>query len=189
MNWTQRRKRDARRRGGLIGAAVCAGGIVLLSLAGLLLGAEQVVSGEAMLDRPPETIWRVLTDFDGMPLWRSDLTALERLPDLGGRPAWREIGRKGTRILELATAEPPRRLVVRRAQGGLPSLPMRTFELAPRGRGTLLTVTERDLVRNPLRRVLNRLLPPRAPITRFLRDLAQRLGGGRGQVAAIPETR
>src|SRR5262249_30045359 len=117
-------------------------------------------------------------------LWRSDLRAVERLPDQDGRPAWRETSAAGTRIMEVAAAEPPSRLVLRRAESG--GLPTRTVELAPAGRGTLVTVRERMRVGNPVRRVYYRLLPPRAAIARFLRDLEQRLATGRRDVVSNP---
>ena len=96
---------------------------------------------------------------------------------------WREIGRSGVRVIALTVSEPPHRLVLRRTEAGVPALPVRTFELAPAGGGTLLTLTERTLVRNPLRRALNRLHPPRAGIARLLRDLDARLRGRREVVA------
>ncbi len=184
MNWTELRKRKARRRrarraGMLLGVALAAVAVI-----GLGLGAEQSVSGRALLERSPETIWRVLLDIDGMPLWRSDLRAVERLPDQDGRPAWRETGVAGTQIMEVAAAWPPSRLVLRPVKSG--GWPLRSVELVPAGRGTLVTVTERLRVGNPLRRVYDRLLPPRATIARFLRDLAQRLATGRRDVVSNP---
>ena len=186
MNWTQRRKQQARRRAARRALLVLAAGLAVLSLAGLFLGVEQSVSGEAELSRPPETVWRVLMDFDGMPLWRSDLRGLERLPDLAGRPAWREIGNGGGRVIELAAAEPPSRLVLRDTRDGVPAFPLRTFELAASLGGTRITLTERSRVLNPLLRVRYRLLPPRARITRLLHDLELRLNGGRREVATAP---
>lgn len=187
MNWSEHRKRRARRRLLLRGSIGLCSGIAALFLAGLLLGSEQTMVGQALLDRSPETIWRILMDLDGMPLWRSDLSSLERLPDLAGHPAWREIGRNGSRVIQLSAAEPPTRLVLRTTVAGLPSFPARTFELAAAPGGTLLTLTERTLVRNPLRRLLNRLHPPRGRIARLLRDLDQRLAGVRRDVVAHPE--
>jgi uncharacterized protein YndB with AHSA1/START domain len=186
MNWTQRRRRKARRRlylrclGGLVGLLVCG------FLVGLTIGPEQIVSRQLRLARPPEAIWRVLLDLDGMPMWRSDLVALERLPDQAGGPAWREIGPSGVRVIALTVAEPPHRLVLRRTEAGVPALPARTFELTSTEGGTLLTLTERTLVRNPLRRAFNRLHPPRGGIARLLRDLDARLRGGRREVVARP---
>lgn len=184
MNWTEQRKRRARRRIARRSAILALLVLAAVSLIGLALGSEQAVSARALLPRPPETIWRVLLDLDGMPLWRSDLRAVERLPDQDGRPAWRETSPTGARIMEVVSAEAPSRMVLRRVESG--GFPLRTVELAPAGHGTLVTVSERNRVGNPLRRVYNRLLPPRAAITRFLRDLGQRLGTSRREVVSNP---
>ena len=184
MNWTERRKRKARRRRALIVLAALTAALSGCFLAGVFLPVEHVGVGHALLDRPPETVWRVLTDLDGMPLWRSDLTAVERLPDLGGRPAWREIGRGAARVVELTLADPPRRLVIQRATGGRTVLPIRTYDLDSAATGTRVTITERGEVWNPLGRLLVRLRPRAPAIERFLRDLDQRLNAGRRQVAA-----
>lgn len=184
MNWTEERKRRARRRLARRGSIAVLLMLAAFTLIGITLGPEQAVSARALLERPPETIWRVLLDLDGMPLWRSDLRAVERLPDQDGRPAWKETSAAGTRIMEVASAEPPNRLVLRRAQPK--GLPMRIVELTPAGRGTLVTVSERRRVGNPLLRVYDRLLPPRATVVRFLRDLRQRLATGRREVVSNP---
>jgi uncharacterized protein YndB with AHSA1/START domain len=187
MNWTERRKQRARRRLLRRGAVALGAAITALFLAGLALGSERTVTGRALLERSPEAIWRILLDLDGMPLWRSDLAGLERLPDLAGHPAWREIGKRGSRVIQLSAAEPPTRLVLQTSDAGRPSLPARTFELVAAPGGTLVTLIERDRVRNPLRRVLYLLHPPRARIARLLHDLEQRLAGVRREVVARPE--
>ena len=175
MNWIDRRRQKARRRRARIALGCACAAAAGLFLVGVFLPAEHTLISRAFLGRPPETVWRVLTDFDGMPLWRSDVTSVERLPDLGGRPAWREVGRDGARVVELTVAEPPRRLVMQSAPDGAPSLPVRTFELVAVASGTEVVVTERIASRNPFRRVMVRLNLPRPAIERFLRDLALRL--------------
>ena len=184
MNWTERRKQKARRRRALIVFAALTSALLACFLAGVFLPVEHVGIGQALLPRSPEAVWRVLTDLDEMPLWRSDLTALERLPDMAGRPAWREIGRGGTRMVELTLADPPHRLVLQRAAGGRTVLPIRTFDLDSAATGTRVTITERGEIRNPLGRVLVRLRSRAPAIDRLLRDLDQRLNAGRRQVAA-----
>jgi len=186
MNWSEQRKRKARRRLARRAAVLLLGVLAAASLLGLALASEQVVTGHAVLDRPPEAVWRVLLDLDGMPLWRSDLRALERLPDQNGRRTWREIAAGETRVMEIAAAEPPTRLVLRRADAGIPGLPLWTIELAPAARGTRVTLSERMRVGNPVRRVYYRLRPPRAALGRFLRDLELRLTAGRREVVNNP---
>ena len=118
-----------------------------------------------------------------MPGWRSDVSVLERLPDLNGRPAWRELGRGGARVMRLASADPPHRLVIERTVDGRPGLPVRTVELVATGRGTLVTVTERSRVRDPLARVMVRLDRRRGDLGRLLRDLDRRVGSDARQAA------
>ncbi|HEU5218240.1 MAG TPA: SRPBCC family protein [Gemmatimonadales bacterium] len=184
MNWIDRRRqRDRRRMAGRAGA-VAALALAASFLAGLVLPAEFTSTCRVTVGRPPETIWRVLTDLDGMPLWRSDVTAVERLPDFMGKPAWREVGQSGSRVLELSLAEPPRRLVIQGASEGLSSLPIRTFDLVSTPSGTEITVTETMSATNPLRRVLARFHLPRPPSERLLRDLSLRLRLDHHQVAA-----
>ncbi|HEX7025130.1 MAG TPA: SRPBCC family protein, partial [Gemmatimonadales bacterium] len=110
--WLTERKRRRRRRRVLRAGAAGLALTGVLSLLGLFLPAERVTTARGTFDRPPEAVWRVLTDLDGMALWRSDLVRIERLPDLDGRLAWREVGLRGDRVVELAVADPPVRLVL-----------------------------------------------------------------------------
>jgi uncharacterized protein YndB with AHSA1/START domain len=175
MNWIDRRRQAQRRRRTLRVLGMLSGGAAALFLAGSLLPVVHILTSQATLQGPPEVVWQVLTDLDGMAHWRSDLTAIERLPDLEGNPAWREVGKSGDQVFELTRAEPPRLLVTQRAGEGASGLPMRTFELAATTQGTLVTVTDRVKSGNPFRRVLVRLHLPRPAAVRLLRDLAERL--------------
>ena len=184
MKFVSARQRRARKRRGLLIGFATLGILGLSLIGGMILPVEHQTTATAFFGRPPETIWRVLTDLDGMPLWRSDLTTLERLPAQDGRTVWREVTRRGTRVIEFSWAEPPHRLVMQGTSAGRPGYPMRTFDLASVERGTRLTVTERAEVSNPLRRVLVRLDPSRSAVTRFLTDLDRRLNLNHRQVAA-----
>ena len=186
MNWIDRRRQQRRRRQMLRALSVPPGALAALFVVGALLPAEHLFTSQAKLQRPPETVWGVLTDVDGMPLWRSDLTAVERLPDVEGNPAWREVGKSGNQVVELTLAEPPRRLVMQRVGLGAPGLPIRTVELAATTHGTLVTVTDRVESRNPLRRILVRLHLPPPPVLRLLRDLTERLSIARREVVTLP---
>lgn len=184
MSWMEQRKRAARQRKlawaflglmGLSGATFAAGS---------LLPAEHRTTVRGSFDRPPAVVWRVLTDLDGMPLWRTDVTSVERLPDAGGRTTWREVGRKGDVIVELAESEPPHLLVTQHREEGRPALPELTFRLRSTGAGTSVTVVEREEVGNPLGRILVRLGARASPAARLLRDLEHRLNVNRRSVVS-----
>lgn len=184
ISWMEQRKRAARRRrlvrvlGGMGGAGV------LAFLAGAALPAEHRTTAMEIFDRAPEAVWRVLTDLEGMPSWRSDLVRIERLPEADGRVSWLEIGSGKDRVMELTESDPPRRLVIHCREDGRPGLPERIVLLRATAGGTLVTVSERDQVGNPLFRVLVRLGARESPARRLLADLQDRLSATRHNLTA-----
>ena len=184
ISWIEQRRRAVRRRrlarALLGGAGLCAAAFVV----GFLLPDEHRTTVRGRFDRSPEAVWRVLTDLDGMPMWRSDVTRVERLPDAEGRTTWREVGRTGDVIVEMAESEPPHRLVIRHRESGRPALPELTFLLSAAGSGTSVTMEAREEIGNPLGRVLVRLGARASSAARLLHDLQYRLNVNREQVAS-----
>lgn len=184
MSWMEQRKRAARRRRLLRVLGGMAGAGVLAFLAGAALPAEHRTTERESFDRAPEAVWRVLTDLEGMPSWRSDLNRIERLPEADGRTTWLEVGNGEDQVMELTESDPPRRLVIHRREDGRPGLPERIVQLRATINGTLVTVTEREQVGNPLTRVLVRLGARKSPARRLLADLHDRLGTARKNLSA-----
>ena len=184
ISWMEQRKRAARRRRLLRVLGGMAGAGVLAFLAGAALPAEHHTVARESFDRAPEAVWRVLTDLEGMPSWRSDLDRIERLPEANGRTIWLEVGSGEDQVMELAESDPPRRLVIHRREDGRPGLPERIVQLRATINGTLVTVSERDQVGNPLARVLVRLGARESPAARLLADLHDRLGTARHNLSA-----
>ena len=184
ISWMEQRKRAARRRRLLRVLAGVAGAGVLAFLAGAALPAEHRTTARESFARAPEAVWRVLTDLEAMPSWRSDLDRIERLPEEDGRMTWREVGSGADQVMELTESDPPRRLVTHRREDGRPGLPERIVQLRATINGTMVTVTERDQVGNPLARVLVRLGVRESPARRLLADLHDRLGTARNNLSA-----
>jgi len=184
ISWMEQRKRAARRRrlSGVLVGLVGAGALAFLG--GAFLPVEHRTTARESFDRAPEAVWRVLTDLEGMPSWRSDLVRIERLPETDGRMTWLEIGSGEDQVMELAESDPPRRLVIHRREDGRPGLPERIVQLRATMNGTLVTVIERDQVGNPLTRVLVRLGARRSPAQRLLADLHDRLSATRHNLTA-----
>jgi uncharacterized protein YndB with AHSA1/START domain len=183
MNWIERRRRSHRRRTLLRVLLVAGAAIGVLQLAGMVLPRMRTTTGALTFARSRETIWRILIDLDGMPRWRSDLTRLERLPDLEGRRTWKETGRGGDRIIQMIVADEPRRLVMRNAESTRRE--ERTIELAEveQGIGTVVRVVEREPVA-PIGRIV--ALFRGRDLPRLLADLSRWLDGPRPQVASTP---
>lgn len=183
MSWIEQRRRAARRRK-LARAFLGLTGLFTLTIAlGMTLPAEYSATVRGSFDHPPAAVWRMLTDFDGMPTWRSDVSMVERLPDADGRTTWREVGPAGDVIIELAESEPPIRMVTQQRREGRRALPERTFHLVATDQGTTVTVLEREQVGSPIGRLLARLGVRTSPAARLLQDLEARLNVNRRHVA------
>lgn len=136
---------------------------VALLVAGLAgLGSMQPVSHTATVSvvvrGEPERVWAVITDVEGLPDWRPNVTETERLPDLAGLPVWRESGATGSMTLEVTVWEPPRRMVTRIADEGLPFGGTWTYALLPDPLGTRVTLTENGEIYNPIFRFVSRFV-------------------------------
>jgi hypothetical protein len=179
MNRRQRRRRALVRRGLLLAALLAAGGWYVV---GLRLPPAHREEAWAVLPGTRETVWAVLMDLDAMPSWRSDVVAVERLPDAGGVVRWLEIGRGGRLPLERVEAVALERLVVRSVGAG--DRRQWTYRLEPRGVDVLLTVVEErqlPVVSRPYAALFG---ADRRRIDTVVRGLVDRVGGARQAVAA-----
>ena len=153
----------------VIGAAVV--------LVGYALPEKHTASRTAHLSQPPERVWATMTDFAGYPSWRTDVETVEQLPPQDGKPAWREISHRGSRInYAVETWDPPRHLVVRITDRDLPFGGSWDYALAPSGTGGTITITEHGEIYNPVFRVMLRFMSKTGTIDSYLAALAAKLG-------------
>ena len=150
------------------------GAVILAVVAfGYALPVAHVATAQATVAAPPERVFALLADVEAFPKWRSDVKEVEivaRAP-----LQWREKGRD-TITFEIVEQVPPRRLVTRIADKTLPFGGTWTFDLAPSGPATDLTITENGEVYNPLFRVMSRyVFGHTATIERYLADLRRHL--------------
>jgi hypothetical protein len=122
---------------------------LLVLVAGLLVPKSHEARVTVRLGKSPAEVWAVITDFPRQPAWNKDITAVVSLPDRDGKAVWLETlgGNFNATVVNLVV-EPPTRLV----REILPSGPFYgswTWELAPDGGGTRLSITERGTVDNP----------------------------------------
>lgn len=163
--------------------AWAAGGLVLLVLVvggiGLVLPVDHTASAERVVQGTPDAVWATITSVAAMPSWRPGLEEAERLPDVDGLPVWRESGPTGSMTLQVTVFEPPRRLVTRIADEGLPFGGTWTYELETTGAETRVTLTEHGEVYNPIFRFVSRfVLGHDATMVAYLDGLEARMAGG-----------
>ncbi len=156
------------------GALACL--VLLVAIVGVFLPKGHSVSRTMRISKPPEAVWAVITDYAAMPSWRTGLAKIERLPDRGGRPVWKETLDDLELPLEDTLVDPPRKLVRRIADPDLPFGGTWTYELAASPGGSTLTITEDGEIYNPLFRVVSRFTDPTGSIVVFLTALANKLG-------------
>jgi hypothetical protein len=135
----------------LLGAALAVL-VLVVWVTGLLLPVAHVASRTATFSAPTDAVYRTIADRDRYVEWWDDDTP--------------------TRVVD---SDPPTRFVTRIADG-LPFGGTWTFEVAPEGSGSRLTITERGEVYNPIYRVMSRyVFGQTATMDRFLGALARRL--------------
>ena len=142
----------------VIALVVFAALVAIVALIGTRLPQSHRASVEHTLTAAPEVVWRTITDIESFPSWREGLKRVQRLPDRDGRPAWIEEGRSGKMTLVAEHMEPPRLLVGRIADPGLPFGGTWTYEIVPVPGGSRLRITEDGEVYNPIFRFMARFI-------------------------------
>jgi len=151
--------------------------LLLVTLIGLLLPKDHVVTREGHFRQKPEAIWKAITDVDAMPSWREGLKGVKRMPGANGLPAWVEQTSAGDVALETTASDPPRRMVSHIADPKLPFGGTWTYEIAPTAEGATLRITENGFVTNPLFRFLSRFVfGHAATVETYLKSLAKKFG-------------
>ncbi|MDH3222654.1 MAG: SRPBCC family protein [Gemmatimonadota bacterium] len=157
-------------------------GLVLLIVAvvvgiGMSLPVDHVASVRAQYAASPPEVYEIISDHARYPDWRPSVDRIETLPPRNGRTAWQELGSGGPLPMERVESDPPRRMVTRILSEALPFGGSWTYELAPAGAGTQLTITETGEVYSPVFRFVSRfIMGHHGTATTYLEDLDRRLG-------------
>ena len=160
---------------GIVGVLVAV--VLLVVVVGYLLPTSHVASMSAQYAASPDSIWVSLTDVAAFPQWRRDVQRVEILADENGQRGWREHANGDVITYRIVEADPPRRLVSRIADENLPFGGTWTYQLAPDGSGTRLTITENGEVYNPIFRFVSRfIIGHTATMEGVLRALGTRHG-------------
>ncbi len=153
--------------------------VVLITTAiGSFLPEEHVATQTLTLRQSPQSVWQVITDFQGQPSWHPDMKSVERLPDRNGHEVWQEEV-SGMKIpLETIEVEPHHRLVRKIASDDLGFGGVWEYVITPTTEGGCqLTITERGTVGNPLFRFMSKFVfGHTATMEKYLTSLAGKFG-------------
>lgn len=155
-----------------------------VGLAGARLPKGHTASVRARFTQTPEAVWEAISNLTQAANWRSDLKAIERLPDENGKPVWVEVGKQGRMRYVIEEMVPPSRMVTRIADPKLPYGGSWTYVIAPQDSGCTLTLTEDGEIYNVLFRFMARyVFGYDATMAKYLHDLGLRFGE---EVVAVP---
>jgi hypothetical protein len=136
----------------LIAVVLVAGTI---GIVGAALPAEHSVSRTTVVPASADRVFALISHVQDYPHWRTGVNRVDVLPEEAGQFHWVEDTTMG-KIPQLLTAnEPLSRRVVTIADPDLPWGGTWTYELAPQGLTTKVTITENGYVKNVYLRFLN----------------------------------
>ncbi len=144
---------------------------------GLALPRTHRATSRITLQKSPEEVWPAVRNLDALLGSWKDLQEAGRVADQGGKEVWRQKAGGFELKLIIEEATQPSRLVTRidaaadAAFGGT-----WTYELAPDGAGTRVTVTEDGYVSNPIFRVMMKAMGTHRTLDGFLVGLAVKFG-------------
>ena len=144
---------------------------------GLALPREHRATSRITLQTPPDAVWPAVRNLDGLLGSWKELESAGRVADQDGKEVWQQKadGFEMKLIIEEATA--PSRLVTRiDAPPDAPFGGTWTYELAPEGAGTRVTITEDGYVGNPIFRVMMKAMGTHRTLDGFLTGLATKFG-------------
>jgi polyketide cyclase/dehydrase/lipid transport protein len=165
--------------------------VALIAIIGALLPKGHVASRAAKFHQPPDAVWRAITGYEEFPKWRPGVTSVTRMPDANGHVVFMEKGGSGAQdipyeIVESVapTGAAPGKLVAKIADQKLPFGGSWTYEVTAADGETLLRITERGEVYNPIFRFVSKFFMSQ---TKTMEDYLNALGKKFGETAQISD--
>jgi hypothetical protein len=150
--------------------------VVLFAVVAVLIGSRMpdthTVSRSLRVSKLPPDVYGVIRNFGDASKWRSDVKRVEIL----GPDKFREHGSNGSVTYQIVEDVPNRRIVTQIMDLDLGYAGSWEYALEDSGDGTVVTITERGVVSNPLFRFMSRyIFGHTATIDAYLKSLDARL--------------
>lgn len=146
--------------------------ILTMFIMGSTLPQDHTATASQTFSSSQEEVWKVLTDFNTWPSWRTDLKEIRDASN-----SFSEVSADGETIeYRIEDFTPPERLVTRIITPDLSFGGSWTYELTPVEGGCSLTITENGEVYNPMFRFLSKYaFGHTTTMNRYLEDLKKRI--------------
>ncbi|HXO84909.1 MAG TPA: SRPBCC family protein [Gemmatimonadales bacterium] len=134
--------------------------VALMTLIGAFVPRDHRATSTITLHQAPDSVWKVIRDFGGIPAWWPAIKESVRQPDKDGHEVWRQKMSGWDVPLIVIESTPGRRLVTQiDTSGGGAFGGTWTYELVPdSGGATKISVTEAGWIGNPIFRFLSRFV-------------------------------
>jgi uncharacterized protein YndB with AHSA1/START domain len=149
-------------------------GIIILAMfiTGSVLPTKHTATSTMVFTASREEVWKVLSDFNGWPSWRTDLKEIH-----DGSNTFTEVSSDGESIeYRVDDFTPPERLITTIITPDLPFGGSWTYELTAAETGCTLTITENGEVYNPMFRFMSKyMFGHNATMEQYLGDLKKKI--------------
>jgi hypothetical protein len=158
-----------------------------------MLPKGHVATRAARFRQTPDAVWQAITGYEEFPKWRAGVQSVTRLPDVNGHVVFMETSGTGSSAQEIPyeivesvapAGAVPGKLVAKIADLKLPFGGSWTYEVAAADGGTVLRITERGEVYNPIFRFVSRFFMSQ---TKTMEDYLNALGQKFGETVKISE--
>jgi hypothetical protein len=168
----------------LVAVAVLVVLALIVVAVGYALPVAHVASSLASVPQAPDEVFATLSDVAHFADWRGDVTRVDVLSV--GPLRWREHGSNGDITFVVVESVRPFHLVTRIDDKSLPFGGSWSYDLAPNGAGTNVTITERGEVYNPVFRFMSRFVfGHTATMEAFLAALGKRMASAGSKDPAL----
>ena len=130
--------------------------LAIVALMGSRLPISHVATRSVWLAQPPEKVYDLIHDFQNFSGWRADVTSVERLGEVAGKPRYKEHGKQGDVTYEIVEDLNGQRIVTRIVDQDLGYSGSWTIDFTSENNGTRVRVTENGEVSNVIFRFLSR---------------------------------
>jgi hypothetical protein len=165
--------------------------VALVAIIGAMLPKGHVAIRAAKFRETPDVVWTAITGYEDFPKWRPGVTSVTRMPDANGHVVFMEKGGSGAQDIpyEIVESVAPAgaasgKLVAKIADPKLPFGGSWTYEVASADGGTVLRITERGEVYNPIFRFMSKFFMSQ---TKTMEDYLNALGKKFGETVTISE--
>jgi hypothetical protein len=175
----------------IVGGAIAI--VAVIAMIGAMLPKGHVATRAAKFRESPDAVWSAITTVQDYPKWRPGLQSVEQLSTTSGHSVWLERSGTGWNAEEipyqvLESTPPaggaPGKLVAKIADPKLRFGGSWTYDVAPADGGTVLRITERGEVYNPIFRFVSKVFMSK---TKTMDDYLNALGKKFGETVQISD--